>query len=108
MDAFTNLCGFLEAAADDPKLTPTHLSLYFAIVYFWKRQGSCNPVSVFRNDLMRFSKIAGRSTYQKCMQDLHEYGYIRYIPSFNHYVGSIVHLTGFPECILRIQREKLT
>lgn len=108
MDALTNLWGFLEAAADDPKLTPTHISLYLGIVYCWKRQGSCNPASVFRNDLMRLAKIAGRSTYQKCMQELHEYGYIRYIPSFNHYVGSIVHLAGFPECIMRIQREKLT
>jgi len=106
MDAITNLFDFLEAAADDVKLTPTHIRIYSAILYYWKRQGSVNPVSIFRNDIMRFSKIAGRSTYQKCMQELHDYGYIRYIPSFNHYVGSIVHLSGFPECVLRIRREK--
>jgi hypothetical protein len=100
------LWGFLEAAAEDPKLTPSHISLYTALVYHWERNSRQNPISFYRSDIMRFAKIAGRSTYQKCIQDLHHYGYIRYIPSFNHFVGSLVHLSGFPECIACIQLKK--
>lgn len=103
MEAIRQLWAFLEAAAADPKLTPSHISLYIALVYAWQQNDSQNPVSVHRTELMRHSKIAGRSTYQKCIQELDDYGYIRYIPSFNRYVGSIVYLAGFPEVIVRIQ-----
>ena len=102
MEPIQQLWDFLEVAADDPKLTPSHVSLYTALVHTWQRNGCQNPASIHRPDIMRLSKIAGRTTYQKCIQELHEYGYIRYIPSFNHYVGSIVYLAGFPECIARI------
>ena len=103
METIRKLWGFLEAAEADPKLTPSHISLYLALVYAWEEGGSQNPVSVHRSEVMRRSKIAGRTTYQKCIQDLDRYGYIRYIPSFNHYIGSVVYLSGFPECVARIQ-----
>jgi hypothetical protein len=106
MEPTDQLFGFLEAAADDPKLTPAHISLYAALVYAWRRNGSQNPVSVMRTEVMRRSKIAGRTTYAKCIQELHHYGYIRYIPSFNHFLGSLVYLAGFPECVARIQVER--
>jgi len=103
MEQSQQLLNFLEAAAEDPKLTPSHISLYAGLVYSWQRQGFENPFSVHRSDIMRLSKIAGRTTYQKCIQELHHYGYIRYIPSFNHYLGSLIYLAGFPECVARIQ-----
>jgi hypothetical protein len=103
MEAIRQIWDFLETAAADPKLTPCHVSLYTALLYTWEQNGSQNPVSIRRAEIMRYSKIVGRSTYQKCIQELDEYGYIRYIPSFNHYIGSIVYLAGFPECIARIQ-----
>ena len=103
MEAIRQLWDFLEAATVDPKLTPGHVSLYLALVYAWEQNGSQNPVSIHRAEIMRRSKIAGRTTYQKCIQELDEYGYIRYLPSFNPYIGSIVYIAGFPECIARIQ-----
>jgi hypothetical protein len=103
MESIQQLWDFMDVAADDAKLTSGHLSLYAALVYTWHRNGLQNPVSIHRPDIMRLSKIAGRTTYQKCISELHQYGYIRYIPSFNHYLGSLVYLAGFPQCIAHIQ-----
>ena len=41
---------------------------------------------------MLHAKICARSTYYKCLQELYDYGYIKYIPSFNLYLGSLVYL----------------
>lgn len=103
METIKRLWGFLEAATADPKLTPAHVSLYLALLFAYDGCGSQNPVSIQRQDLMRRAKIAGRTTYEKCIQELDQYGYIRYEPSFNRYLGSVVYLPGFPECIARIQ-----
>ena len=37
-------------------------------------------------------KISARSTYYKILQDLHAFGYIRYIPSYNIFLRSLVYL----------------
>lgn len=43
-------------------------------------------------ELMRISKISDKATYHKCINDLHTYGYIQYLPSFNPFKGSLVYL----------------
>lgn len=43
-------------------------------------------------ELMRQAKISGMATYHKCMRDLNELGYIRYIPSYNPILGSLVYV----------------
>lgn len=50
------------------------------------------PVSIYSKELMRQAKISGMATYLKCMRDLNELGYIRYIPSYNPVLGSLVYL----------------
>jgi len=82
---------FLNAASEDAKLTPAHISLYMALVFCWQKSGHLHPVSVNRDEVMRLAKISGRTTYQKCIQELQAYGYIKYIPSFNHFLGSLVY-----------------
>ena len=41
---------------------------------------------------MRISKISAKATYHKCIKDLHNFGYIQYLPSFNPFKGSLVYL----------------
>jgi hypothetical protein len=50
------------------------------------------PLSVYSKELMRQAKISGMATYHKCMRDLNELGYIRYIPSYNPIQGSQVYI----------------
>jgi hypothetical protein len=44
---------------------------------------------------MRISKISAKATYHKCIKDLHNFGYIQYIPSYNPFKGSLVYLFDF-------------
>jgi hypothetical protein len=46
---------------------------------------------------MRISKISSKSTYHKCLKNLHSLGYISYEPSYNPFKGSIVYLFNFSE-----------
>jgi hypothetical protein len=88
-DQFT---GFYEAIAEDPRMTYIHISMYMALLHLYVLHAGENPVQVNRESLMQFAKISGRVTYYKCLNELHEYGYIRYLPSFNYYLGSLVYL----------------
>ena len=92
MNYILQLSGFFQRVADDNRLNPTHVSLYMAIFQFWNAGRFQNPVSISRQELMRISKISAKATYHKCIKDLHSFGYIQYLPSFNPFKGSLVYL----------------
>jgi hypothetical protein len=95
MNYILQLTGFFQKVAADDRLNPTHVSLYMAIFQFWNAGRFQNPVSISRQELMRISKICAKATYHKCIKDLHAYGYIQYLPSFNPFKGSLVYLFDF-------------
>jgi hypothetical protein len=92
MNYILQLSGFFQKVASDNRLNPTHVSLYMAIFQFWNSERFQNPVSISRQELMRISKISAKATYHKCIKDLHTYGYIQNLPSFNPFKGSLVYL----------------
>lgn len=92
MNYILQLTGFFQRVAADNRLNPTHVSLYMAIFQFWNAGHFQNPISISRQELMRFSKISAKATYHKCIKDLHNFGYIQYLPSFNPFKGSLVYL----------------
>jgi hypothetical protein len=83
---------FILAAADDPLIHSTHVSLYMALFHQWKQCHFINPLDIKRDELMRRAKITGRATYQRCLRDLHEGGYIIYEPRYNRFVNSRIYL----------------
>lgn len=87
--------GWLRRAADDERLTPHHVSLYLALFETWNLNRFRNPIAIYRAEVMRLCKIGSKTTYLKCLNDLSEWGYIRYKPSFNPQQGSQVHLYNF-------------
>lgn len=93
MDDNEALFGFMEMIQDNPRIGPSHISLYMAILYTYRQQDSRIPISIFSRDLMKQAKIFGAATYHKCLQDLRECGYIRYVPSYNPVLGSLVYLS---------------
>ena len=95
MNYIRHLTGFFLRVSEDSRLNPTHISLYMAIFQFWNLERFRNPVSISRQELMRISKICAKATYHKCIRDLHNFGYIRYQPSYNPFKGSLVHLFDF-------------
>jgi len=50
------------------------------------------PVSVYSRYLMKQAKISAGGAYHRCMRDLKDAGYIRYIPSYNPVLGSLIYL----------------
>jgi len=83
MEQFEPLSSFYTAIADDPRISITHISLYIALLQQWNLNEGKNPVSIVRNNIMKTAKISARYTYNKCMNQLHDFGYIKYLPSSN-------------------------
>lgn len=87
---FTTLFkNFFTRVGQDPRIGPTHISLFMATLYFYEAQ-QVNPISVFSRDLMHKAKILSSRTYHNCLKDLVELGYLKYIPSSNPFLGSLI------------------
>jgi hypothetical protein len=97
MELFPPLSGFYEAIANDQRIGSTHISIYMALLQQWNLNGGDSPVEIERAVIMKSAKINARHTYNKCINQLQDYGYIRYEPATNGSVCSRVFL---------IQREK--
>ncbi|WP_034887640.1 hypothetical protein [Gillisia sp. Hel_I_29] len=72
----------------DDRLNPTHISLYMALFQEWNSSRFADEFYVNRRDLMIASKIGSKSTYHRCITELHSWGYLFYLPSNNPYKGS--------------------
>ncbi len=81
---------FFAAIAEDPRINTSHISLYMALLKLWGEHGGKNPVRVYSYEVMSVCKISGIATYHKSIRELHQYGYIRYVPSFYRYSRSLV------------------
>jgi hypothetical protein len=92
MDFQSAICRFMDRVGEDHRVGPTHISLFLAILYFYRKQEYCMPIYVYRKELMKQAKISAIATYHKAMQDLKLCGYIGYVPSYNPVLGSLVYL----------------
>ena len=95
MNYIKHLAGFFDRVAADEGLNPTHVSMYVSLFQFWNASRFQNPISISRNELMKVSKISAKATYHKCMRELNDFGYLKYMPSYNPFKGSLVHLFNF-------------
>jgi len=90
MNYIKHLSCFFNKIVHDTDLNPTHVSLYMALFQSWNINRFQNPISITRNEVMRISKIFSKATYHKCVNELHQKGYINYVPSHNPFKGSLV------------------
>lgn len=81
--------------AEDPRLNPSHVSMYLALFLIWNHHRFENPLSINRAELMKISKIGSKGTYHRCINDLHDWSYLRYEPSHNPLRGSLIHMFNF-------------
>lgn len=72
---------FFETISEDPRITPTHISIYLAMLSEFQNQ-PCEMCLVNRTRIMQLAKVNARSTYDKVMNDLANFGYIKYFPAF--------------------------
>lgn len=92
MDMVPLIARFYESIADDARISSTHISVYMALLHTQNLNGGINPIAVKRDLIMIKAKILARQTYNKCMNELHNYGYILYEPATNGSVCSRVSL----------------
>lgn len=88
------LYSFLTVVEADTRISAAHISLYVSLWKKWKDSGHDGPLSFFRQDIINLCKISGGNTYHKVLRQLHEYGYVKYVPSYNHFLGSMVYFNS--------------
>ena len=76
------LSSFLLVAENDPRIGLSHICVYCALLGLCSNEND-GTVYFYASELMKKSKICGKATYHKCIRDLDDYGYIKYLPSFN-------------------------
>lgn len=64
-----------------------------ALFQIWNSTRFPEEFFVIRDEVMQFSKIGSKSTYHRCLKELHQFDYIEYHPSHNPYRGSKIKLT---------------
>lgn len=82
METSTMISGFFDAIRKDPCISTTHISIYMALVHYSKDQPLAETIYVYSQQIIDICKISSRSTYYRCMHDLHAYGYLQYTPVF--------------------------
>ena len=92
MELFPTLTKFYSAIEKDARINTTHISLYMALLQQWNLNGGVNPFEIDRNIIMRAAKINARYTYNKCINNLQDFGYISYLPSSNSFSSSKIYL----------------
>ncbi|MGI8583450.1 MAG: hypothetical protein ACR2KX_14725 [Chitinophagaceae bacterium] len=80
---------FYETIIDDPRIGASHISIYMTLLYLHKNK---NPFEISRDVVMKCAKISARQTYNKCINDLQAFGYIKYSPASNAFEESVVWL----------------
>jgi len=90
--AFRQLQRFYDRANRDSRLLPSHISLYFGLIWLWSINEFSPKLKIARKELMALSHINSIVTYHKCIKDLTDFGYFEYRPSFNSYKGSEIRL----------------
>ena len=88
MNYIQHLSSFYDKLKKDNNLNTTHVSLYHALFQLWNLNHFQNPIIVFREQVIHLSRIGSLHTYYKCLNDLHCWGYIQYIPSSSRIKGS--------------------
>jgi len=95
MNYIKHLNTVFQKVYSDNRLNTSHISLYMAAFQFWNVSRFAPQFYVNREELCRMSKIGSNRTYQKCMNDLHKWKYLKYTPSHNPFKGSEIKMFIF-------------
>jgi hypothetical protein len=96
MNFISHFRGAMDRMAQDNRpLTAHHVALYQALFYYWNLSRFRVPMPVARNDVMNRARIGSTNTYHRCIQELGQWGYLRYEPTHNTQSRTMVHMYRF-------------
>jgi len=81
---------FYLAIDADSRLHANHISLYLALFRIWNERRFENPIQVKKEEVLRWCRIGSKSTYVKCLRELHDFNYIIYKPSKAPFIPSAI------------------
>jgi hypothetical protein len=81
---------FFQNLSQDKRFNATHVSMYVVLFYQWNNARFSDEFYINRNEIMSLSRIGSKGTYHKCINDLHEWHYLEYLPSYNPQIGSSI------------------
>lgn len=90
MEPFNFIQQFYASIENDGRIGLSHISVYCALVYYCQTNACSNPFSIERKVVMKLAKISSRVTFSKCMTQLQEYGFVKYLPSHYHKVKTMI------------------
>jgi hypothetical protein len=93
MNPVKPLSKFFDAIRSDYRISSTHIGIYAALLYLSEDRGYCNPIEAFSSEIMGTAKISAHRTYRKCLKEMTEYGYLKYVPSFKKNKASKIFFT---------------
>ena len=91
METLKPLSDFFKAIKKDYRISVTHIGIYAALLQFRADRGFINPIQVYSYEIMEIAMISSPKTYHKCMHELNEYGYIKYVPTRNRNQRSTIY-----------------
>ncbi|MBG6061565.1 hypothetical protein IWX83_001351 [Flavobacterium sp. CG_9.1] len=91
MEILKPLSDFFKAIKKDCRISVTHIGIYAALLQFRADRGYINPIQVYSYEIMEIAMISSPKTYHKCMHELNEYGYIKYVPTRNRNQRSTIY-----------------
>lgn len=80
----TGSFALLNKVQDDLRTGPAHISLMAAILKLHEEQPGDYSIQVTGKVLRRVAHIGGKAAYYRYLSDLQRFGYIRYVPFYNH------------------------
>lgn len=91
METLKPLSDFFKAIEKDYRISVTHIGMYAALLQFRVDKGFVNPIQVYSYEIMEIAMVSSPKTFLKCMHELNEYGYIRYVPKRNRNQKSTIY-----------------
>lgn len=91
MESLKPLSDFFKAIKKDRRISITHIGIYAALLQFRADRGFINPIQLYSYEIMEIAMISSPKTYHKCMHELNEYGYIKYVPTRNRNQRSTIY-----------------
>lgn len=92
MNYIRHLNHVLEQFYADKRILPRHICMYIALFHIWNKLRFPKVIQIFRSELMPLAKLGSLKYYHLTLQELDEWGYIRYHPSKSAYKGSEVYI----------------
>lgn len=83
----------------DPRVSCRHMAVFLALLGSHLENGLTGPVCIFGAQGATMSKMS-LASYFSCLRDLHDFGYVHYVRSFDRTRPSRIYLKGLcPESI---------